>query len=253
MEIEKFASKYQIPILNSGSEFPSHYATHSFIDNDTLDQEFLLSTEKTGKKNFNSNIDKFLGSHKYVFFALGKGYLKTKDSMGLVYDPFVLANAQGANLVKNDLLYILNDSGLFESFIRNNIDVLINCANKLNFKARTNLATDKIISDGVKRNYSPLIYQNNNDLQNDYCDLIDIVTANLPPDLSKELEVLLTDKIVEPNEIKAGLNPLIRKYFLTESAFLNTYFDQQKEERLIEIRIPNQHSIAEGLIAIYRS
>ncbi len=123
--IEKFAEKHNIKIYTNNSEFPDYCATHAIENESILNENELFSSEMLENRNQSYEIDAYLGTTKYVFFALGKGYLKPKNSLGLIYDPFILAKKPGANIVINDLLHVLSETDILPAFCNENLAVIL--------------------------------------------------------------------------------------------------------------------------------
>ncbi len=265
MNIETFAQKYNVPIFRSDSPFPQYFATHTIRNEDVLREKYLLCADLLTTKHLICEIDKYLGETKYVFFALGKGYLKTKDTIGLLYDPFELAKIEGANIVKNDLLYEIDKTSLLHQFCSENMSVMIELINKnsatiyKNIKKNTEkdltCCSEKYLVDnfqqGIRNNLSLLVCDFN-DFDHLVLTLIfDYILSRLPVTLIKELKDLL--KPIKLKIIYSGFDKTIRDIFLEDKELLSSFSDEITEERMPEIRIPNKHKIDHGLIGVYQS
>lgn len=244
MDINQFAKLHSVPILNSKSEFPSFYAVHAIDNIDILNEKYLLSSELLGHRKLSAEIDKFLGETNYVFFSLGKGYLETKNSMGLIYDPFIIAKDTGANLVLNDILYELDKTNILPEFF-------------VSHRAKI----DFIIPVAESKNFWKIVNSNQSLLRVDLKDADQILAAetfeniliHMPKDLQNELAEILKMKIVVPYTMTEGLEEKIKEIFRNDSKFINSFSDQLTEERMTEIRVPGRYALTKGLIGIYCS
>ncbi len=243
-KIKDFARDNKLPIFDSQSPFPRYYATHSFTDMSLLNSEFILSSRESGIATFTSEIDQILDLDRYVFFALGKGYLKSKDCVGLVYDPFVIVQQTGANLVSNDILYLLDQSGFVHKFIHSHISEF----ERVLSSSRT---TRTVFFDNLRMNKSFLIYEAEDINHRNACVAFENALRSLDKSAKDEFRNMATVNIIEPNTVATNLDNDIAEYFKKESALLNSFFDQVKEERIIELRMPDRYPVACGLIGIY--
>jgi hypothetical protein len=267
MNAKEFATKLNIPLLGPDSEFPEYYAAHVIADESVLEQDHLLSTNLLKEPNLTCKIDEYLDTTKFVFFSLGKGYLKTKGAIGLIYDPFMLVKTPGANLVLNDLLYILDESKLLQEFCQKyKIDIL----QIIDFYALHIIsqlekipALEKIKLENIdlKDNFIKNLKENKSLLVCDIKDydhlvfvyLFENILDLLSEDQKNELKELIKKEITDPNTINQNLEMQIKDLFANQKDFLNKFSDKQTEERMIELRIPNKHLITNGLIGIYQS
>ena len=253
-KIEKFAKKFGVPVFNSNSQFPNYYATHSIDHVDVLNKEYLFSSKLLGKKGLSCEIDRYLGATNYVFFALGKGYLKSKKSVGLIYDPFVLAKSKGANLVMNDLLYVLGDTDILHNYCDKNIDKLLKILETNYRKLKGNkpkAAILKIFTTHLALQKNLLVAGTKEEF---ICgNAFELILKLLPKKEELELKRILAEKIVTPNTINKQLGSKIKEIFHTQQDFLDKFFGEIKEERMIELRVPNKHRITNGLIGIYNT
>lgn len=243
MTIEEFASKNNLPMLNNDSEFPKIYATHALADDKILDQDYLLCSDSLENKQFATKIDEYLGTTKYVFFALGKGYLKTKDSIGLIYDPMALAKTEGANLVEQDLLYELDKTDVLQKFC---------LENKNEIEKIISNDESKILFDNIAAGKSLLIFDSKESDQFKTTQIFDKIINHLPKNLEEILKTEIQNQITKKYTITKNLAGQVTEIFKNEKEFLDKFFDETNEERMFEIRIPKRHKILEGLIAVYK-
>jgi hypothetical protein len=265
MEVKEFAKKYQIAIFNSETHFPKYYAVHTIANNSVLDKDYLLCTNLLDKPCLATKIDGYLDTTKYVFFSLGKGYLKVKESIGLIYDPFVLSKITGANLVLNDLLYVLDNSDILETFCKENINIILSLIDSNEDKIITqlnniqglkelNLTVDKLklnFKKNLNDGSSLLIYEPKDKDRLLFTNLFENLLDLLSDKLKAELKDKIKKEIVDKNTIYSNFDDKIKTLFKNEMVFLNQFSDEIIEERMIEIRIPNKHLIKKGLIGIY--
>jgi hypothetical protein len=252
--IETIAKQFEVPVFSKGSIFPTYYATHEVGDPKVLDHQFLLSSDSSGISRQSYETDRFLGSTRYVFFALGKGYLKFKNSIGLLYDPFVLAKQKGANIVMNDLLYVLAETDILYEFCDRNLDLILGLLRKHHPDLKTKKSkdeTERLFVDSFSQRKNLLIADSKDEIL--FGNSFELILRHLPATKSEELKTILNTKIVLPNTIQTRLDSEIRKAFMNDKDLLSSFFDESKEERIIELRIPNKHEITNGLIGVYCS
>lgn len=252
--IKKFAKKFNVPIFTNNSIFPEFYATHCIGDFKILNEEYLFSSDFLKKRNQSYEIDNYLETTKYIFFSLGKGYLKNKNSIGLIYDPFVLCKAKGSNIVENDLLHILSKTDILQNFCQKNIDLLIELLKQNYKKISPNKEKEDILllfKNGIEKHKNLLIADNEEDIF--FCNIFEFLLKILPREKKDELKRILKKEIVEPNTIYKNLNTEIKQIFKSQSTFLDKFFDESNEEIIIELRIPNKYQINIGLIGIFNS
>ncbi len=219
-----------------------------------MENEYLLSSELLGKRGFSCEIDAHLDTTKYVFFSLGKGYLKSENSIGLIYDPFALATVEGANIVMNDLLHVLSGTDILQNFCRNNLKTLLEILERNHQKLKTNKSKEEILqifTRNLSLGTNLLVAKTEKDIF--YGNIFELLLKLLPKKEKEDLKRVLREKIVEPNTIQGDLKEKIGEIFQGEKLFLDQFFDETKEERIIELRIPEKHRITKGLIGIYRS
>ena len=252
--IEKFAKKFGVQVFSKNSKFPKYYATHAITDVGIFESEFLVSSELLGKRSFSCEIDAYLDTTKYVFFSLGKGYLKSKNSIGLIYDPFVLAKVKGANIVMNDLLHVLSETDILQNFCNKNLEKFIEILEKNYQKIKTNKSKNEIVQifvSSLSSGKNLLVAEKKEDIL--YGNIFELLLKLLPLREEKELKSILNKKIVKPNTIYKNLDKETEKVFSDQTQFLSKFFNETKEERIIELRIPKRHKITKGLIGIYSS
>jgi hypothetical protein len=243
MTIEEFAQKNNLPVLNNHSEFPEIYATHTLANDKILDQDYLLCSDLLENKQFATKIDEYLGTTKYVFFALGKGYLKTKNSIGLVYNPLELAKTKGANLVTQDLLYELDKTYILQNFC---------LKNKNEIKEMISSEELKLLFDNIAAGKSLLIFDDKESNQFKATQIFEKIINHLPVNLAKYLKKEVQEKITQKYTITDNLVGEIKKIFSREKDFLNKFFNETTEERMFEIRIPQRQEILKGLIGVFK-
>lgn len=242
MTIEEFAKENNLPILNNHSEFPEIYASHALMDEKILDQDYLLCSDLLKTKQFATRIDEYLDTTKYVFFALGKGYLKSKNSIGLIYDPLELAEIDGANLVMQDLLYELDKTDILQKFCLDN---------KTEIEKIISDKESKLLFANIAAGQSLLIFENKESYQFKATQIFDKLIKLLPTNLERELQNEIMVNITDKFTIADNLEEKITEIFASDANFLDKFFDETIEERMFEIRIPQRHRILKGLIAIY--
>jgi hypothetical protein len=240
--IKEFAKHYNVPILGNTSKFPEYFASHALELNFDFATTELKSSDELNQTNLTANIDKFLGATNNVFFALGKGYLKSKDSIGLVYDPFVIAETPGATMVMNDLMYLLDGTKLLQEFCKQyRVEISSVMANTF----PVNEVKD--FWNAVDNNQSLLI----GDVPNSPAHIFDKLLTALPVELKNNLQKVLQTRIVEPNVITSNLDKKIKAVFEKDSKLMNTFSDQTSIEKIVELQIPKYHPLTKGLIAVY--
>ncbi len=244
MTIEEFAKINNVPVLNSHSVFPDFYVTHALVDEKALDEDFLLCSDLLTDKQFSLKIDEYLNTTKYVFLALGKGYLKTKDSIGLIYDPFELSKIKGANIVMQDLLYELEKTDILASFC---------LKNKKEIEEIISADDAQILFYSIEHKESLLIFSDKTSLQYRATIIFDRLLKSMSENLEQELKQAIKTEISDKFTIFNDLESKIKEIFSTEKSFINLFFDQTSEERMFELRVPEKHEIIKGLIAVYRS
>jgi hypothetical protein len=249
MNASEIAAKYAVPILNQQSKFPEYFAVHSMADQQTIENEFLRAPSSAMDYNLTSSIDSY-----YIFFSLGKGYLSSCDGWGLIYDPFELVASNGANLVKNDLLYILDQSSIIPDFC------LENKQNLNTILETDNLSPDLIINDqaaifwrAIGCGQSLLIVNPNDSPQYQAGMIFDTLLQRLSEPLAAKLRVRIREEVTVPNTQTSDLDAVIRLIFAQKKSFLNTFSNKTDIEEMPEIRVPNSHPIGQGLIAVYDS
>jgi len=267
MSIEEFAEKHNVLIFGPESIFPEFFAVHTIGDTSVLQEDFLICADLHHRPKLTCKIDEYLDTRKFVFFSLGKGYLKTKNSIGLIYDPFILSESTDVNLVENDLLYVLDASGLLQKFARKHLkqietildfygDYLADKAREHPGLKEVNIDAEKIKSNfllNLESNISMLVcdYKDFSHLQ--YVLTFENLLDFLAEEQKRELKEIIKKEIVLPNTITKDLSVRIKQYFETESNLLNTFSDEQLEERIIKLRVALKHPIQKGLIGIYVS
>ncbi len=242
--IETFAIENKLPILNLGSKFPDYYATHTLEPTFDFTTKELKSSDELKHANLTTNIDKLLGTTNNVFFALGKGYLKSKHSIGLIYDPFIIAESVGATMVLNDLMYILNDTQLLQSFCNKHKQEI-----KKILDSNLSEEEQERFWQAVSKGESLLI----GDEPNSPAYVFDNLLAWLPTELKSKLRLQLKSKVVEPNVITNNLGQVIKGVFRENGRLMDSFSDKNTEERVVEIQVSSSYPIDKGLLAVYVS
>ncbi len=238
----EFAQQYGIPILNSYSEFPNYFATHALEPNFNFSATELMSSDELNSTNLTTNIDILLGTTNNVFFALGKGYLESKDSIGLVYDPFIIVESAGVAMVMNDLLYTLNGTQLLQSFCNEH---------KQEF--------EKVMGDNLSKKEQKKFWQAVGkgeslligDEPGSTAYIFDKQLAMLSTELKSKLSEQLKSEVVEPNVITKNLSQVVKDVFREDDQLMNSFSDKTTEERVVEILVPKSYPIDKGLLAVY--
>lgn len=242
--VEEFARQQGISMLKNNSRFPDYYATHILETTFDFAVKELKSSDELERANLTTNIDKLLGTTNNVFFALGKGYLKSKGSIGLVYDPFVIVESAGAVMVMNDLIYTLNSTQLLQSFCKENKQEIMKVM-------ADNLSARELerFWQAVNKGESLLI----GDEPSSPAHVFENQLAILPTELKNKLSVRLKSTVVEPNVITKNLEQVVKDVFIEDDLLMNTYSDKTTEERVVEIQVPKSYPIDKGLLAVYVS
>ncbi|MBD3328803.1 hypothetical protein GF340_05915 [Candidatus Peregrinibacteria bacterium] len=252
--IEKFAKKNEIRIFENNSTFPEHFATHEIKSENILNEDKLLSANLLESSNQSYEIDKYLGTTKYVFFALGKGYLKSKNSLGLVYDPFALTKKSGTNIVMNDLLHVLSKTEILNEFCNKNLKTLLEVLANHYMELHINKPINKILelfNKSLSQGVNLLIADSEEEKL--FGNSFELILKHLPDKQKTDLKHILNEKIIIPNTITGNLESKIIRIFKKNTNLTNKFFDETKEEQLIELRVPSSHRISEGLVGIYHS
>ena len=241
---EEFAKNHKVTILNSQSVFPKYFATHSLPNSFSFKQELLKSSEELQITNLTSKIDELLGTTNNVFFALGKGYLQSRGSLGLLYDPFILANTPGCILVQNDLMYVLESTNELQNFCIQNKQQIHKIVDN-NFTKIEQADFWQSVYDGQ----SLLISDSENSPAHTFNKLLKLLPASLLDECSKQLQKV----IVKPSIVTKNLELTIKDVFNSNRRLMNTFSDDTSEEKVVELQIPNSYPIRKGLIAMYIS
>ncbi len=240
--IETFAKENNLPILNQGSQFPDYFATHAIEPTFDLTSTELKSSDELKHANLTTNIDKLLGTTNNVFFALGKGYLKSKHSIGLIYDPFIIAGSVGATMVLNDLMYILNDTQLLQIFCNKHNQEI-----KKIMDRKFSVEEQERFWQAVNKGESLLI----GDEPSSPAHVFDSLLVWLPIELKGELSMQLKTDVVNPNVITNNLEQVIKDVFIENGRLMDSFLDKSTEERVVEIQVPTSYPIKKGLLAVY--
>ncbi len=240
--VEEFAQRYGVPILNSHSEFPNYFATHNLEPTFNFSVAELRCSDELNSTNLTANIDMLLGTTNNVFFALGKGYLESKNSIGLVYDPFVIVESAGAVMVMNDLMYTLNGTQLLQSFCNDH-------------KQEFEKVMGDNLSEKEQERFWQAVSQGESLLIGDEpgspAHIFDKQLPMLPTELKSKLSVQLKSEVVEPNVITNNMEQVVKAVFREDGLLMNAFSDKTTEERVVEVQVPKSFPIGKGLLAVY--